>query len=62
MKCVALSLRHLLKPDVRESLYDACNEWIRAIGNHRQFMGGDRPNLADLVSKQRKKQVDCQIC
>lgn len=44
-----LKNKHNLKMDVRESLYDACDEWIRAIGQHRKFMGGDRPNLADLA-------------
>jgi len=38
-----------LKPDVRESLYDACREWTNAIGPHRKFMGGEKPNLADLA-------------
>jgi hypothetical protein len=27
----------------------AVNEWITAIGRKRKFMGGDKPNLADLV-------------
>ena len=42
--------RHSLKDDVRHSLYDACNEWVDAVGKKRPFMGGDQPNLADLVS------------
>lgn len=42
--------RYGLKPDVRESLYDYCNQWVEAIGSNRQFMGGSAPNLADLVS------------
>ena len=41
--------RHNLKDDVRQSLYDACNQWLKAIGPKRKFMGGDIPNLADLV-------------
>ncbi len=43
-----LKKRYKLKEDVRESLYDACNEWSEAVGG-RRFMGGDSPNLADLV-------------
>lgn len=43
-----LKKRYNLKDDVRESLYDNCRLWIKAIGKERQFMGGDRPNLADL--------------
>ena len=42
--------RYNLKADVRVSLYDYCNQWVEAIGNDRQFMGGTTPNLADLVS------------
>ncbi|KAG1714367.1 Prostaglandin E synthase 2 [Nymphon striatum] len=44
-----LKKKYNLKEDVRESLYDACREWTRAIGNKRKFMGGDKPNLADLA-------------
>jgi len=44
-----LKKKYGLKPDVRESLYDACNEWIRGKGTHRTFMGGEKPNLADLA-------------
>ena len=43
------NFRHKLKDDVRESMYDACREWMDAIGPKRKFMGGDKPNLADLV-------------
>lgn len=43
-----LKKKYNLKEDVRESLYDNCRLWIRAIGKERQFMGGDKPNLADL--------------
>jgi len=43
--------RYKLKDDVRESLYDACNEWTSALRKSGQkFMGGSCPNLADLVS------------
>ncbi|CAB3406463.1 unnamed protein product [Caenorhabditis bovis] len=34
--------------DEREELRKACREWMEAIGPSRQFLGGDRPNLADL--------------
>lgn len=43
-----LKKRYNLKDDVRESLYDNCRLWTKAIGKERQFMGGDKPNLADL--------------
>lgn len=44
-----LTKRHGLKPDVRESLYDACRTWMKAVGPGRDFLGGERPNLADLA-------------
>lgn len=25
------------------------NDWVAAIGKQKKFMGGDEPNLADLV-------------
>lgn len=43
-----LKKKYALKDDVRESLYDNCRQWLKAIGKERQYMGGDRPNLADL--------------
>lgn len=43
-----LKNRHNLQDDVRQDLYKAVNDWIAAIGKKRKFMGGDRPNLADL--------------
>lgn len=46
----SLLLRYHLQPDVRESLYGYCRQWKKAIGPHRRFLGGDQPNLADLVS------------
>ena len=42
--------RYNLQPDVRESLYSYCRQWNSAIGPHRRFLGGNQPNLADLVS------------
>ncbi|XP_066346796.1 uncharacterized protein [Miscanthus floridulus] len=34
--------------DERASLYDAANTWIEAL-NGREFLGGSKPNLADLA-------------
>lgn len=43
-------LRHNLKDDVRQSLYDDCNYWSKAIQQKgTKFMGGNEPNLADLA-------------
>jgi len=45
-----LKKRHNLKDDVRESLYDECNHWMKGIKKKgTPFMGGDQPNLADLA-------------
>ncbi|CAH1155568.1 unnamed protein product [Phaedon cochleariae] len=45
-----LKKRHGLKDDVRQSLYDECNTWTRAItAKGTPYMGGDKPNLADLA-------------
>ncbi|KAJ1133748.1 hypothetical protein NDU88_000224 [Pleurodeles waltl] len=44
-----LKSRHNLQDDVRQDLYKAANDWVKAIGKHRPFMGGDQPNLADLA-------------
>lgn len=45
-----LKKRHQLKEDVRESLYDECNNWTRALKKKgTPFMGGGSPNLADLA-------------
>ncbi|KAJ8925007.1 hypothetical protein NQ315_001172 [Exocentrus adspersus] len=44
-----LKKKYNLKDDVRESLYDECNKWIRSINDKgTRFMGGQRPGLADL--------------
>jgi len=46
-----LQRRHHLKQDVRQSLYDESNYWLRVIkqkGNG-DFMGGTKPNLSDLA-------------
>lgn len=34
--------------DLREALYGDANEFIAAVGS-KPFMGGDKPNLADLA-------------
>ncbi len=50
IKCNLIKLhRHQLKDDVRQDLYKAVNDWVAAIGKNKTFMGGDQPNLADLV-------------
>lgn len=41
---------HFLADDVRQSLYDDCTHWVRAVQRTgHPFMGGQRPNLADLA-------------
>ena len=35
--------------DERKSMLDACNAFLAAKGPNRTFLGGDEPNLADLV-------------
>nr|XP_027198375.1 prostaglandin E synthase 2-like [Dermatophagoides pteronyssinus] len=44
-----LKKKYRLKDDVRQSLYDSCNYWLKAIGPNRKFMGGDTPSLSDLT-------------
>ncbi|XP_078502742.1 prostaglandin E synthase 2 [Lissotriton helveticus] len=44
-----LKSRHHLQDDVRQDLYKAADDWVKAIGKHRPFMGGEQPNLADLA-------------
>ncbi|KAK6032525.1 glutaredoxin [Ostertagia ostertagi] len=43
-----LKRRHNIS-DERQELKDAFEEWMNAIGPNRTFMGGDKPNLADLA-------------
>ena len=43
-----LKKRHNISEDVRLDLYKACNHWIEAIGKGNKFMGGNKPNLADV--------------
>lgn len=44
-----LKSRHHLQDDVRVDLYEAANKWVTAVGKDRPFMGGQKPNLADLA-------------
>jgi len=45
-----LKKRHNLKDDVRQSLYDECNRWMKELSKKgTPFMGGSAPNLADLA-------------
>ncbi|KAJ8866182.1 hypothetical protein PR048_033706 [Dryococelus australis] len=45
-----LKKRHNLKENVRLSLYDECNHWVRTLRKQgTAFLGGDSPNLADLA-------------
>ncbi|KAF5299666.1 hypothetical protein FQA39_LY11461 [Lamprigera yunnana] len=44
-----LKTRHQLKDDVRTSLYDECDRFVKAIRSKgTTFLGGSQPNLADL--------------
>jgi len=46
-----LKKRHNLKDDVRQSLYDQCNHWMKTISRKgSKFQGGSSPNLADLAA------------
>lgn len=45
-----LKKRHNLKDDVRQSLYDQCNFWLKTLNKKgTKFMGGSSPNLSDLA-------------
>lgn len=45
-----LKKRHSLDDDVRQPIYDACNEWMKELEIKKTpFMGGNAPNLADLA-------------
>lgn len=45
-----LAKRYNLKEDVRLSLYDSVNYWLKnGVGPNGRFMGGQQPNLADLA-------------
>ncbi|GMR33858.1 hypothetical protein PMAYCL1PPCAC_04053, partial [Pristionchus mayeri] len=43
-----LKKRHNID-DERAAMKEACDKWMAALGPTRKFMGGDRPNLADLA-------------
>ncbi|CAD6194966.1 unnamed protein product [Caenorhabditis auriculariae] len=43
-----LKKRHGIE-DERKALEEACEKWMQAIGPSRRFMGGAKPNLADLA-------------
>lgn len=46
-----LKKRHNIKDDVRQSLYDECNHWMKALKKKgTPFLGGEQPNLADLAT------------
>ncbi|KAK2588313.1 hypothetical protein KPH14_004330 [Odynerus spinipes] len=45
-----LKKRHNLKDDVRQSLYDEVNNWLREVhANGTPFRGGHNPDLSDLA-------------
>ncbi|GBP96524.1 Prostaglandin E synthase 2, partial [Eumeta japonica] len=43
-----LKARHNLNDDVRVSLYNAAKEWMNAVNAKGKFLGGNKPNLADV--------------
>ncbi|XP_055323707.1 prostaglandin E synthase 2 [Sitodiplosis mosellana] len=44
-----LKKRHNLHEDVRQDIYAACNNWTAELNKRKsKFLGGDKPNLADL--------------
>lgn len=45
-----LKKRHNLHEDVRQDIYAACNNWMAEVNKRKsKFLGGDKPNLADLA-------------
>lgn len=45
-----LKQRHRLKDDIRQSLYDSCNAWLKELNKKgTPYHGGSSPNLADLA-------------
>ena len=42
-----LKKKYDIQGDLREQLYQCADQWVAAVGD-RPFMGGDKPNLADL--------------
>lgn len=50
MVLIFFGFRHLLKDDVRQSLYDEINCWLKhLIQKGTPFNGGKTPDLADLA-------------
>lgn len=45
-----LKYKYELKDDVRQSLYELCDEWASSFSDNQVFKGGSIPNLADLVN------------
>ncbi|XP_012693355.2 prostaglandin E synthase 2-like [Clupea harengus] len=43
-----LQIWYRMETDVRQDLYKAADEWMTAVGKKRTFLGGDKPNLADI--------------
>ena len=43
-----LKKRHHIEGDVRASIYKDSRKWVKAIGEHRSYLGGMEPNLADM--------------
>ncbi|XP_041915285.1 prostaglandin E synthase 2-like [Alosa sapidissima] len=43
-----LKIWYRMEKDVRQDLYKAADEWMTAVGKKRKFLGGNRPNLADI--------------
>ncbi|GJQ88054.1 Su(P) [Trypoxylus dichotomus] len=44
-----LKNRYNLRDDVRQSLYEECDRWVKAVKDKSTpFLGGTKPNLADL--------------
>lgn len=40
--------KYNVSEDARLDLYQACNEWIEAVSSKGTFLGGEKPNLADV--------------
>ena len=43
-----LIFRHAIANE-RQAMIDCCRQWTKAVGPNRPFMGGNSPDLADLV-------------
>lgn len=40
--------KYNVSEDARLDLYKACNDWIEAVSSKGKFIGGEKPNLADV--------------